>query len=60
MDFWDMWLDSSVLNCQYLILMLRGRQLQKDEGPWEGPLPAFGARLRQKHYFFKVLLRVHH
>eukprot|EP00975_Prorocentrum_lima_P039279 8255222-Prorocentrum_lima.AAC.1 len=58
MDFWDIWLDSSGLNCQYLIWTVRGTQQEKDEGPreealpafgpWEEALPAFGISLNQK------------
>eukprot|EP00975_Prorocentrum_lima_P013386 2841032-Prorocentrum_lima.AAC.1 len=33
------------------ILIVRKRRLEKDEGPWEEPLPVLGTRLRQKPYF---------
>eukprot|EP00975_Prorocentrum_lima_P035339 7421852-Prorocentrum_lima.AAC.1 len=53
MGFWDTWLDCSGLNRRCLILIVRESQQEEDKGPWEEPLPAFGTRLRQKHYFFQ-------
>eukprot|EP00975_Prorocentrum_lima_P063036 12889106-Prorocentrum_lima.AAC.1 len=58
MDFWDTWLDSSGLNCQCLILIVRERQQGKDKGPWE-ETSAFGTRLRQKLYVFQVCSTPH-
>eukprot|EP00975_Prorocentrum_lima_P045300 9485405-Prorocentrum_lima.AAC.1 len=56
-DFWATWLDTLGPNCPYPIKTLRERIQEKEEGPWEEPSTASGARSQWKRSISQDLSR---